>query len=251
MKDDKYYIDYGQIETREPGNTKTNWWVALPGYSHIKRSDVFNTQAHHSNSQSYDSKPVFMTEYKPIQYKEEYKTVNNVGNTPNQNKEATNKPVYRSDYKPSAVQYKEEPTKPIYKTEYKPIQYKEEYKPVNNVGNMPTQNKEEQNKPVYRSEYKPSVQYKEESTKPIYKTEYKPIQYNEEYKPVSNAGYTPNQNEEAYKPISETEEKPPVMYKEESINPVYKTEYKPNTQNKEEYKPVEDAAGYTNEEDGF
>ena len=197
MKDDKYYIDYGQIETREPGNTKTNWWVALPGYSHIKRSDVFNTQAHHSNSQSYDSKPVFMTEYKPIQYKEEYKTVNNVGNTPNQNKEATNKPVYRSDYKPSAVQYKEEPTKPIYKTEYKPIQY------------------------------------------------------HEEYKPVSNAGYTPNQNEEAYKPISETEEKPPVMYKEESINPVYKTEYKPNTQNKEEYKPVEDAAGYTNEEDGF
>jgi len=193
VKDDKYYIDYGQIESRDHDNTKTNWWVALPGYSYIRRSDVVNTQAYHSNSQSYESKPVFMTEYKPIQYKKEYK-------------------------------------------------------PVNNVGNTPTQNKEAQNKSVYGSEFKPSVQYKEESTKSIYKTEYKPIKYKEENKPVSNAGYNPTQYGEAYsKPISETEYKP-VQYKEESIKPVQKTEYKPIAQNKE-YKPIYDAARYTNEED--
>jgi len=90
VKDDEYYIDYGQVETREHDNTKTIWWVALPGYSHIKRGDAINAQVHHSYSQGYESKPVYKTEYKPIQYKEEYK--------------------------------------PVYKTGYKPTQYKEEYK---------------------------------------------------------------------------------------------------------------------------
>ena len=75
VKDD-YYNDYGQVETRDGGNIKTNWGVALPGYSHIKRDDVVNAQVHHSYSQGYEpSKPVYKTEYRPIQYKEEYKPV--------------------------------------------------------------------------------------------------------------------------------------------------------------------------------
>ena len=131
MKDD-YYNDYGQVETRDGGNIKTNWGVALPGYSHIKRDDVVNAQVHHSYSQGYESsKPVYKTEYRPIQYKEEYKPVNNARYTPSQKKEAYNKPVYRPEY--NRVQYKEESIKPVYNSQYKPIQYKE-YRPVNTAG---------------------------------------------------------------------------------------------------------------------
>jgi len=127
VKDDQYYIDFGQIESRDHDKTETNWWVALPGYSHIKRNETVSAQVHQSYSQGYESsKPVYKTEYKPIQYKEEYKPVNNARYTPTQNKEVYDKPIFRSEFKPS-VQYKEESTKPV----YKPIQYKEDYKPAN------------------------------------------------------------------------------------------------------------------------
>jgi len=129
VKDDKYYIDYGQIESRDHDNTKTNWWVALPDYSHIKRNEAVSAQVHQSYSQGDESsKSVPKTEYKPIKYKKEYKPLGNAGYKSIQNKEVYDKPIYKSEFKPS-VQYKEESIKPV----YKPIQYKEEYKPVNAV----------------------------------------------------------------------------------------------------------------------
>ncbi len=124
MKDDQDYIHYGQTETRDHDNTKTNWWVALFGYSHIKRGDVVNAQVRQSNSQGYEEKSVYKPEYKSMQYNEEYNPVYNAGYKPTQNKEAYNiKPDYRSEYKPSAL-YKEWSIKPV----YKPIQYMEECK---------------------------------------------------------------------------------------------------------------------------
>ena len=41
---DDYYNDYAQAETRSGDNTKTNWRVALPGKSWIKRDDVVNAE---------------------------------------------------------------------------------------------------------------------------------------------------------------------------------------------------------------
>ena len=41
---DDYYNDYAQTETRSGDNTKTNWRVALPGKSWIKRDDVVNAE---------------------------------------------------------------------------------------------------------------------------------------------------------------------------------------------------------------
>jgi len=121
VNDEEYYIDYGQTEIRDHDNTKTNWWVTLPGYSHIRRKDAVNAQAPHTYSQGYESsKPIYKTEYKPNQYKEEY--------TPTQYKESY-KQFLETEHKP--VHYKEESIKPTYKTQYKPIQYKEEYKPAN------------------------------------------------------------------------------------------------------------------------
>ena len=100
MKDGKYYVDYGQIGARvQHDTTRTNWWVALPG-----------------------CKPIYMTEYKPFQYKEGYKPVNNMGYIPTHNKEAHN---------------------PIYKTDYvKPTQCKKEYQSVSkNAGHKTGENK--------------------------------------------------------------------------------------------------------------
>jgi len=77
VEDKDYYgkeLNYGQKEQREHDNTKTNWWVTLPGNAYIKRDDLINAQMHvsHSYGHSGDYK---QPEYKSESYKmEEYKS---------------------------------------------------------------------------------------------------------------------------------------------------------------------------------
>ena len=82
VEDKDYYgkeLNYGQKEQREHDNTKTNWWVTLPGNAYIKRDDLINAQMHVSHSYGhsgdykqpeYKSESYKMKEYKADDYKQ-------------------------------------------------------------------------------------------------------------------------------------------------------------------------------------